>query len=866
MFGNLLRPIGLMVDRLEQARSDSDAAWYYDLMYFGELLTKLAVAGLVASLPDDPDRHRYRLEYELMRGDSLGAWAKAMDDLLTGPASALLTGSGQEVRNELTKKVRRSHDDWRGKCVDGIEETLESLSNITDRPRRVALRQFFPSFVQLRNDTRAHGAPTAEQIAVTAPKLWKSLEGFAVNFSLFSRYSWAYVRRNLSGKYRVLPLSATADEFSFLKSESDHTFRDGVYVYLDRPCSVELVTGDLESVDFYLPNGTTGANAVEWLCYTNGSRDKRLPDRHGAPPSELPPSETDARPHLDLLGNSFSNLPPRVTDYVERPFLQEELNAALCTDRHAIVTLKGRGGIGKTSLALRVLHDVAESGPFFTILWFSSRDIDLQPGGPKLVRPQILSIKDVAETFGALMGSGKGNDTIEGFAEALRHSDVGPLLLVFDNFETLTSPSDVYAFLDTNIRPPNKILITTRVDKSFRGDYPVEVHGMERSEFRILVEATANRIGIGELIDSATVDRLYGESDGHPYVAKVLLGEFARDRHVGSVERVLARRDDILDALFQRTYEMLGASAQRVFLMLGGWRAVVPRIGVDAALLRTEVEDRIDVDAAVDELLRASLVESSFSEADGTEFLSVPSAAAVFSKRKLQVSPHKPVIEADLQALQAFGAGGESDVRNGLGPRLVRVLRAAARTADLSERQRLVEMVEIVASDYPPAWLAIAEYQMDKAAAQESSSDSTADEALEKYLEQIPTDSEAWRKLHLLREQKQDYQGAAQALIERARLAGAPYDDASFAANKVNSYFADQRLQLDTDTKRLLVIRLLGELESRIDEATGTDLSRIVWLCMHAKRLKAAREYLRRGLELDPQNPYLLRLKRRLNG
>lgn len=66
---------------------------------------------------------------------------------------------------------------------------------------------------------------------------------------------------------------------------------------------------------------------------------------------------------------------------------------------------RGPGGAGKTSLALEVCHRIAseESGRFELMIWFSGRDIDLLPTGPKTVRPQGITIKDFAKTYCALV-------------------------------------------------------------------------------------------------------------------------------------------------------------------------------------------------------------------------------------------------------------------------------------------------------------------------------------------------------------------------------------------------------------------------------------------------------------------------------
>lgn len=56
-------PFQLMQKRLEVARQESDTAFFFHLLYFGEMVVKLTAAGLVAAIVDDRDRHRYQHLY-----------------------------------------------------------------------------------------------------------------------------------------------------------------------------------------------------------------------------------------------------------------------------------------------------------------------------------------------------------------------------------------------------------------------------------------------------------------------------------------------------------------------------------------------------------------------------------------------------------------------------------------------------------------------------------------------------------------------------------------------------------------------------------------------------------------------------------
>ena len=295
----------------------------------------------------------------------------------------------------------------------------------------------------------------------------------------------------------------------------------------------------------------------------------------------------------------YASLSARWTVFIQvlRESLEKELYAVLTNDGHPVITLVGRGGIGKTWLSLYVLDKVSRSGAFECILWFSSRDIDLLPTGPKLVKPHVLTIRDIADEFCRLVGCKTEGDssrkTIASLQESLGRSSLGPTLFVFDNFETVENPAELYRWLDTYIRLPNKILITTRVRES-KGDYPVEMTGMTDPELEELVTNTALFLGIESLITEDYKKQLFDESAGHPYVVKILLGELAKDRKSRNVKRILATREDILEVLFDRTYTALSSAAQRVFLTLCNWRSTIPQIALEAVLLRPDNVDRMD--------------------------------------------------------------------------------------------------------------------------------------------------------------------------------------------------------------------------------------------------------------------------------
>ena len=859
---DMLIPIERMRDRVNAARNDSDTALFYDLLFYGELVTKLLVAGIVAGIGDDAERHRYRLLHRLVRADGIGEWSSALSDAATGPASAHLSEGLREDQRVISTNT--AADAWQHDATVLLDKALRAFDAGRERlPHKLSLLRWFALFVELRNKTRGHGAAKASGCSEACPHLERSIALLVDNLPLFMR-PWAYLHRNLSGKYRVTILGGDPEPFLHLKSTTTESFADGAYVFADGMHRVDLLHTNVDALDFYLPNGFFNDRKFELLSYITDDRRTADSGPYLTPIGVLPASETQGLGRLEPLGNVFTNLPELPKGYVARPQLQHDLMVVLESDRHQIVTLVGRGGVGKTSLALSVLHEMAQHGHYTAILWFSSRDIDLLPSGPKLVAASVLSEQDVAREFARLLEPDGAKDktfsTTKYFAEQLTRSSIGPLLLVFDNFETVRNPRELYAWIDTYIRRPNKALITTRF-REFKGDYDVGVPGMSEAECEKLIRQTAYTLGIGNLLTTDYIGELYREADGHPYVVKVLLGEVAKSGKLLKVDRIIAAQDEILDALFERTYAGLSPAARRLFLLLSSWRSAIPEIAIGAILLRP-ANERMDVQGAIEELRRMSLVELHNSD-DGSTFVTVPFTAIVFGKRKLAVSPMKAAVEADAQLLYVFGASREAELRRGVGTRVERFFTTVAERVSRGEGslEEYRPILEYLARQYSPAWLLLGELF------EESEQFAAARTAIESYLEcggEPNGQIVAWQRLADLAKEQGDALAEIHALVELAQQDGLAFDDISGVANRVNGLLKTEPRAMDTDEKRILMRKLVDVMAHQVDEASATDLSRLAWLCVHIKEVDRAARYVQMGLKLEPGNEHLRKLSSRL--
>jgi hypothetical protein len=368
----------------------------------------------------------------------------------------------------------------------------------------------------------------------------------------------------------------------------------------------------------------------------------------------------------------------------------------------------------------------------------------------------------------------KGFNSESHMAQCLSDSKDAPLLLVFDNFETVQQPVDLFQWLDAHIRLPNKILITSRHRDDFRGEYPVEVGGMTESQCNLLVDKTAGIVGIQQAVTSEFRKDVYRESEGHPYVVKVLVGEAADGKNIKKIERIVAGKDALLDALFERTYKRLSPAAKRVFMTLSNWRSLVPQPAIEAAFLRPHLADRIDVLATTEELRRVSFLDEHRSP-DSQVFFSVPLVAGVFGKRKLAVSPDQSLVEEDLRFLRRFGAMLPTDVRHGLEPRIDRFFSSVSEdmSTGRADLRSEVPVLELIARHYPPAWMKIADLWRET---QASDAPTQIIEALSRYIQTTPAGIDqkiAWERIAIVHREQGNWRGFVNGHVQIAELPGA---------------------------------------------------------------------------------------------
>ena len=856
-------PLKQMIRRVEVSREDSDIAYFYDLIALGEMVTKFISLFLVSNIENDVDRTRYRFEYKLVRADGIGDYASTISEITTGSAADYLSVSVRD--KEVVELISKSKEgSWQLDCLRKLEKCTSILGlEVNQITPKSSVRIWFSNFAILRNKTKGHGSITAEQCASVSQLLRESIQIIIDNSYVFKR-NWSYLNQNYSGKYNVACLGNKTEEFDYLKKSKDYHLENGIYCYTDKPHKINLFTTDLQLSSFYLINGNfTGSSKYEMLDYLTNTKRSEDGSCYLTPPSKLPDSVTGGEQFVVVAGESFTNLPMALEDYVHRNELENELKKVLMDEvRYPIVTLKGRGGIGKTSLAICVIDEILRNTPkrFDVVIWFSARDVDLLEEGPKQVQAVVANQTDISiEYFKQIGKTYTSNKHItDDFAQELTQCSLGKALYIFDNFETLSNPIEVYEWLDSFIRLPNKILITSRLSRNFKADYPVDVKGMTDEQCFALIDSTSSKLGILNLLSDSYKSKLIEESDGHPYIIKIILGEVAKANKVTEIKRVVADKDKVLDALFKRTYSTLSKAAKRVFLTLCSWRSVVPQIALESVILRDENEKH-DFDSAIDELDKSSFVE--INERFDDSFISVPLAAALFGYKELEVSPDKYHIFRDKKLLMEFGAGterGKATLKSHINKKISAI---KVRVQNYVQLEKELPSLECLSSKYPLIWKDIASlyHQFGKVEKEK--------ECYRELLkEEIDSDTrlDCWKELSRICFEDGDWSGESAALAEIIVIKDVPYKDISNVAKRINKYYSEHS-DSDSYSKNRLTENVMSVMENRINEADAKDYSRLAWLCLNLQDEAKALDYAKKGLQLDPMETHCKKLYNKLS-
>jgi hypothetical protein len=417
--------------------------------------------------------------------------------------------------------------------------------------------------------------------------------------------------------------------------------------------------------------------------------------------------------------------------------------------------------------------------------------------------------------------------------------------LIFDNFETLDDARGIHQFLDTHTHLPNKVLITSR-ERGFKADYPIEVRGMEFSEAAVMMHIDSRGLGIEELLTEKIIGSIYEFTDGHPYVIKLVLGEIAKEKRYVPPKSLLPRRIDIVQAVFERSFNKLSDAGRWVFLLVGTTKVRIPQL----ALLVVCGQRNLDVECGIDECKRLSLVVEE-ELADGQPCYYAPDLARLFARKKLESDFDRLLIQEDSDILRRFGHISSSNTKRDEPANAIERFLSWIRNegkANPTVVPRLDSLIAAMAELYPSAWNDLVDFRI--------MNGGDIDYALRRLVEERPFDKNAWIKRANYSKNAGDEQTHIASLVSAVDADPSDISLVREAAFHLCKYVDAHKYEIPQARRGVYLAGVRSHMERIANQLDATGLSRLAWLFMLEGNEIKGNEYARKGFEKDPTNEY----------
>ena len=861
-----------MRERLSRSGSSSSQEAFVTASLLAEAMLKWCTTTAISLLAADDASRATRLGREVASASGIGTWESALAQATERLHRSPTAGAREFAKGISDRKREAEHADASiVRAAVELRRVIEILGERTfpavDR-RGHRLRDVFSDTVFIRNRTRGHGAHLPDFFDRATPHFVAAVEHLAS--SLPAAATWWTATADgtvieLSGdspsRQRTLfPLPEIAPGRAVV-------LIDGMSTPLAPLCQVSVDGGQV-SVSFANGRWKPTSAVCEFLNYASGDVSHEHIQEYADPRLDLPPSETSAASTLTWQAACAHNLPPAPNDYVSRPELEDRLRELVTDPRHRIITLHGGGGMGKTALTLHVLRELVERGEDFgfdCVLWFSARDIDLLTHGPRARKRDIADLEAMAVEFTRLIGEPPSSVELsqERFRSAIGAAEPSEprYLLILDNLETFDSIVQIQHFLDQHVTLPSKVILTSRHD-DFQGDYRLPVGGLTKEQASTLLVQESRRLYCEPKMTAQVQERLFTATGGRAYALKLSAAQIAKGTSVDEIVRASLNREDILAALFDRSFELLSPDGAFLFLLLGLLKRRTSELTIRATFSGT----RKDYEEARGSLEKVALLVQESD--DGGVTLTLPEMALQYATRRLKSHPDAIEFRHIGENVREWATpvSGQSASEAFL-DRLARALeRAQQNSQDVEE---LLDIMEAAGEQDPSLLSSIAGHYV-RLGIEFDRTESAFRRAVE---EAAPDNAAIWRQWAEYARGQRDMENEVLRRIRAVEIDDSSSEECSHVAYLLSLFLRDHKNDYPVIRRAFLFrsVRTALERHRGLGKLTATDLSRLGWLYLNEVHggnpdpILASRAYecARDGLRLEPGNVHCQGLQSR---
>lgn len=269
--------------------------------------------------------------------------------------------------------------------------------------------------------------------------------------------------------------------------------------------------------------------------------------------------------YIDIASVTPHNLPLADFDdtgFIGRSDLIQQIVPLLLKSPYPVISILGDGGMGKTSLALKIAYQIVDDGtkPFDTVIWISSKTTQLNTSEIEKISGAIQnSLELFSEVSKQLYDN--ANDPIQNILEYMENFKI---LLIIDNLETILDDS-VMSFLKRLPRE-SKVLITSRIGLGSI-EYPVKIPPFSNTDSVKLIRnaARVKQIQILQHEPQQKLEDYCTRMNNNPGYIKWFVAAIGTGK---SPESILANPSLFLDFCMSNVYNYLSSQSKQVINIL----------------------------------------------------------------------------------------------------------------------------------------------------------------------------------------------------------------------------------------------------------------------------------------------------------
>lgn len=277
-----------------------------------------------------------------------------------------------------------------------------------------------------------------------------------------------------------------------------------------------------------------------------------------------------------------NNLPPENYDldggFVGRDKEVRTINKLIKSDQDRIITITGAGGVGKTSIALKIAYSFLSDPQnlFDAIIWFSAKTDKLTEKGIVPLESQIRSDEQLISDILSIVDKA----TLENFKSANVPLDSykahlsnifssQKCLLVIDNLETIIRNDNLIDFIK-NVPRPSQVLITSRKGLGeIERRYPLS-DMLEKDAIQLFKVVAFNRNRQDLLrIKNENISKLVKKVKCYPLLIKWSIGKVCLGKDINEAfSEIFAGDSEIAKFSFNDVFTLLSQDEKHVLFSM----------------------------------------------------------------------------------------------------------------------------------------------------------------------------------------------------------------------------------------------------------------------------------------------------------